>query len=257
MSPQMPGGMPPAPPKSSGAKVILWIVGVFAALVIFVIVALAGLGFFFMHKAKQAGLDPELIRKNPGLAAAKMVVMNNPQLQVVSSNDNTGTMVVREKKSGKTTTLKFDAAKKTMVVIDDQGKQASITADTDSGTLVMKGDDGTVKIGANANSAPGWVPVYPGVSPQNTMSVEEKGKQSGTYVFASKDSPDKIMSYYSEQLTSAGMKLTTTTAGSDGGVISANQDGDARTVLVTVSSDTEGTHVSVTYGQKKDGKSEL
>ncbi|HWG86884.1 MAG TPA: hypothetical protein VN679_03805 [Candidatus Acidoferrales bacterium] len=257
MSPQMPGGMPPAPPKSSGAKVILWIVGVFAALVIFVIVALAGLGFFFMHKAKQAGLDPELIRKNPGLAAAKMVVMNNPQLQVVSSNDNTGTMVVREKKSGKTTTLKFDAAKKTMVVIDDQGKQASITADTDSGTLVMKGDDGTVKIGANANSAPGWVPVYPGVSPQNTMSVEEKGKQSGTYVFASKDSPDKIMSYYSEQLTSAGMKLTTTTAGSDGGVISANQDGDARTVLVTVSSDTEGTHVSVTYGQKKDGKGEL
>src|ERR1041385_8293333 len=77
LSPQMPGGMPPAPPKSSGVKVILWIVGVFVALIIFVIVAMAGLGFFFLHKAKQAGLDPELIRKNPGLAAAKMVGMNN------------------------------------------------------------------------------------------------------------------------------------------------------------------------------------
>jgi hypothetical protein len=186
-----------------------------------------------------------------------MVVMNNPQLQVVSSNDNTGTMVVRDKKNGKTTTLKFDAAKKTMVVIDDQGKQASITADTNSGTVELKGEDGTVKIGANANSAPGWVPVYPGASPQNTMSVDDKDKQSGTYVFASKDSPDKIMSYYSQQLTAAGMKLTTTTTGSEGGVISANHDGDARTVLVTVSPDSEGTHVSVTYSQKKDAKGEL
>jgi hypothetical protein len=257
LSPQMPGGMPPAPPKSSGVKVILWIVGVLVALIVFVIVAMAGLGFFFLHKAKQAGLDPELIRKNPGLAAAKMVVMNNPELQVVSSNDNTGTMVVRDKRNGKTTTLKFDTARKTMVVIDEQGKQASITADADSGTIVMKGEDGTVKIGAKANSAPGWVPVYPGASPQNTMSVDEKGKQSGTYVFISKDSPEKIMSYYSEQLTSAGMKLTTT-SGSEGGVISANQDSDARSVLVTVSSDSEGTHVSVTYGQNnKDGKGEL
>ena len=257
MSPQVPGGMPPAPPKSSGVKVILWIVGVFVALIIFVIVAMAGLGFFFLHKAKQAGLDPELIRKNPGLAAAKMVVMHNPELQVVSSNDATGTMVVRDKKNGKSTTLKFDAAKKTMVVIDDQGKQASITADTNSGTLVMKGEDGTVKIGANANSAPAWVPVYPGASPQNTMSVDEKGKQSGTYVFASKDSSEKILSFYSEQLTSAGLKLTTTTTGNDGGVISASQDGDARTVLVAVSSDSEGTHVSVTYSQKQEGKGDL
>lgn len=89
------------------------------------------------------------------------------------------------------------------------------------------------------------------------MSVDEKNKQSGTYIFASKDSPDKILSYYSQQLTSAGMKITTTTSGSDGGVINASQDGGARNVLVTVSSDSEGTHVSVTYSQNKDAKGEL
>jgi hypothetical protein len=255
MSPQTPGAVPPAPPqKSSGAKVVLWIVGGFAALVFLVIVAIAGLGFFMMHKAKQAGLDPELLKKNPALAMAKMAVTANPDVQMISSNDSAGTMMVRDKKTGKVTTLKFDPAKKSMVITDDQGKQAKITADTSSGTLEMQGPEGTVKIGANADKAPSWVPVYPGASTQSTMSVKDKDKQSGTYVFVSKDEPAKILDYYAAQLASAGMKLTRTTTtgqdGSSGGIVAAEDESGGRSVLVTVSGESDATHVSVTFDEK-------
>ena len=33
---------------------------------------------FVVNKAKQAGLDPDLIKKNPALAAAKLAVAANP-----------------------------------------------------------------------------------------------------------------------------------------------------------------------------------
>jgi hypothetical protein len=246
--------MPPAPPKSSGAKILLWIVGGFAALVILVIVAVAGLGFYVVHKAKQAGIDPELMKKNPALAAAKMAVTASPNVQMVASDDSAGTMVVRDKKTGKVTTLKFDAAKKSMVVIDDQGKEARITADTNAGTLQIQSADTSMKIGRNADQAPSWVPLYPGVAAQNTMSLNEKGRQSGTLAFDSKDSPEKVMSFYAEQLTSAGMKVTRTTAsgnGTNGGMVTGSQDNDARTVLVTVSGENEGAKVSVTYSEKQ------
>jgi hypothetical protein len=246
--------MPPAPAKSSGAKILLWIIGGFAALVILVIVAVAGLGFYVVHKARQAGMDPELMKKNPALAVAKMAVTANPDVQMISSDDSAGSMVVRDKKTGKVTTLKFDAAKKTMVVIDDQGKEARITADTNAGTLQIQSADSSMKIGGNADKAPPWVPVYPGVTAQSTMSIHEKGKQSGTFVFDSKDSPEKLMSFYADELTSAGMKVTRTTTsgnGSSGGMVAGSQDNDARSVVVTVSGESDGTKVSVTYSEKQ------
>jgi hypothetical protein len=252
MSPQAPGGMPPAPPKSSGVKILLWIIGGFAALVLLIIVAVAGLGFYMMHKAKQAGLDPELMKKNPALAVAKMAVTANPDVQMVSSNDSAGTMVVRDKKTGKVTTLRFDSAKKSMVVIDDQGKQARITAN--AGTLEVQSADGSMKLGANADKAPSWVPVYPDATPQSTMSMNEKGKQSGTFVFVSKDSPEKVLNYYADQLTSAGMKVTRTTTTSDGnsgGIVTAAKDTDSRTVVVTVSGESDGTKASVTFSDQQ------
>ena len=91
-SPQPPAGGPPAaPPASGGAgKIILWIVGIFAGLVVLVIVAAAAVGFFVIHKAKQAGLDPELMKKNPVLAAVKFSVAANPDVELVSSNDSLG-----------------------------------------------------------------------------------------------------------------------------------------------------------------------
>src|SRR5262245_37963053 len=93
-TPQPPAGGPPtAPPaKGGGGKVILWILGIFASIVVLVIVVVI-VGFLFVaHKVKQAA-------SNPVMTAAKFMVAANPDLETVSSDDNT--IVVHDRKTGK------------------------------------------------------------------------------------------------------------------------------------------------------------
>src|SRR5437016_12962452 len=126
VTPQPPaGGLPAGQPAKSG-KVLFWIIGGILAFVFFCVLAIGAVFFFIAHKVKQAGLDPELLRKNPGMAMAKLFVSAHPDVTLVSSNESTGTIVIRDKKDGKITTLKFDPQKNTMVVIDDKGNQAAI-----------------------------------------------------------------------------------------------------------------------------------
>jgi hypothetical protein len=276
-SPQPSAGAPAAPPSSgSGLKVFLWILGIFAAFVVLIVVAVAGLGFFAYHKAKQAGLDSDLMRKNPGLAAAKMLVTANPDTELISSNDDAGTIVVKDKKTGKVVTMKFDPEKKSMVVTDENGKTASMQIDTNKGALVVTDDQGktatisgngqsgtvqvngadgsTVKMGANADKPPAWVPVYPGSSPQSTFSAASATEQSGTYTFVAADRPDKILSYYEGALKAGGMRTSntlSTTNGKVSGFVSGSADGDKRSVMVTVSGETDGSHVGVVFSSKQ------
>ena len=46
-------------------------------------IALVGGGILLVHKAKQAGFDAELMRNNPGLATAKLLVATNPRLDTI------------------------------------------------------------------------------------------------------------------------------------------------------------------------------
>ena len=104
-NPPTPGGTAPAPlpapQKSSGVTILLWVVGIIVGLTLLSFGSCAVIGFYAMHKVKQAGFDSELMKKNPGYAAAKMAVTMNPDTEIVSSNDSAGTIVVRDKKTGK------------------------------------------------------------------------------------------------------------------------------------------------------------
>lgn len=274
-SPQTPGGGPPAAPpvKGGGGKALLWIFGGCATIVVLGILVVAGVFFFAMHKAKQAGLDPDLMKKNPVLALAKMGVAGNPDLEMLSSNDDAGTIVVRDKKTGKVATLKFDPEKKSMEVLDENGKATTMRFDSTKNSLVVTDDkgktatitadnsglqvnsaDGSFKMGAGADKAPDWVPVYPGAAPQATYSASSTTEQTGSYAIETKDSVDKVMSYYAGQLKSAGFNVTNTTTNSNGktaGMVSGTSEGDKRTVLVMVGSEDTGTKVSVTFHSKK------
>jgi hypothetical protein len=255
--------------------VLLWILGGCATIVVLGTLAVGGVIWYGVHKAKQAGLDPELIKKNPVLAAAKLSVAANPDTEMVSSDDSSGTIVVRDKKTGKVSTMKVDPDSKTMtvtdengktvtmkldpnnnrlVLTDDKGKTATITADAQAGNVEIKGPDGNFKMGSSADKAPSWVPVYPGASTQNVFSASSNGEQTGTYAFTTKDAPDRILSFYDSQLKSGGFKTsntTNTTNGKVSGMVTGTADNDKRTVLVVVGSEDDGTKVSVTFGTKQ------
>ena len=247
------------PSRSEGARksrrpnIVLRIIGWIATLILIAIISMAGLGFYWLHKAKETGLNPYLIKKNRDLAAAELAVLRGGDMRVVSTNDTAETMVVRDNKTGKTITLKFDRGTKSMVETGEHAKQPAIAATATPSATETKAPDATAEP-ANPATPPSWVPVYPGASLQNPLSADDNQKQSGSYTFVSADPPDKVTSYYSQQLTSAGMKLTQMDAGNDGnikGVLSATQDSNGRSVQVTVSTATDGTHVSLKYEQKR------
>lgn len=274
-SPQpTPGAPAPAPAKSgSGGKVLLWIFGGCLAVVVLGIIAFAAVSFFVVHKVKQVS---ELAQKNPVLAAAKIMVAANPDLETVSSDDDTGTIVVHDRKTGKNSTMRVDSEKKIMVITDpdgktvtmkldpnnnrlvftdDKGKTATITGDQQAGSLqISSSDGGNLKLGTGADKAPDWVPSYPGATPTGAFSASNDQGDSGSFAFTTGDSVDKVMSFYGDNLKSAGLKVSNTTInsnGKSGGIVSASSEGDKRTVMVTLSAETDGTHVGVTYSAKK------
>src|SRR5215468_5193572 len=57
---------------------IVWILVAVAGVFVLGIVGVVGTTFFVVHKAKQAGLDTDLMSRNPGLAIAKMATAFNP-----------------------------------------------------------------------------------------------------------------------------------------------------------------------------------
>jgi uncharacterized protein YmfQ (DUF2313 family) len=258
MSSSVPPAFPPpnqAPlPPGKKPNILIWILGGLVVVMIG-ITAMCGLGgYFLMRKAKNAGFDTELLSKNPAYAAAKMAATMSPDVETISSNDNNGTMVVRDKKTGKTMTLKFDPDKKTMVVTDENGQEAkiSVSGDGDKGVLEVQSQDGTMKFGSSAsNQMPAWVPVYPGSSPQGTFSSQTKEGDQRTFAFKTKDAPAKVMSYYQDQLKSAGFSITLTTSGEQGGMVMAEDGGKTRTLMLTTSGSGDGTDVSVTAIDKK------
>src|SRR5262249_27346091 len=277
VSPQPPAGGAPAAPaaKSSGVKIFLWILGIFAGLTVLAIVGFMALGFFLYHKVKQAGLDPELMKKNPVLAVAKLSVATNPDTEMISSDDSSGTIIVRDKKTGKTSTMKVDPDAQTMtvtdeqgktvtmkldtrtnrlVISDDKGKTATITANAQAGNMEIKTDDGgNVKIGTNADKPPHWVPVYPSADVKPALSISTNGEQSASYTFTTKDAVDKVLSYYESNMKSSGMKTSNTISNSNGkvaGWTSGKSDDDKRTVLVTATTEDDGAHVNVTFTSK-------
>lgn len=257
-----PSNPPPRDPFASQAplppgkkpNILLWILGGFVILMLGV-TAMCGLGgYFLMRKAKQAGFDSSLIGSNPAYAAAKLAATMNPETETVSTDDSSGTITVRDKKSGKTTTLKFDPDKKTMVVTDENGKESTVRLNTDGdkGAVEIQSADGTMKFGATgSNQMPSWVPVYPGSAPQGTFSSQSKEGNQSTFAFKTKDAPAKVISYYQDQLKSGGFTINMTTNTPEGGMVMAEGAGKTRSVMLTVGSSSDVTDVSVTSIEKK------
>jgi hypothetical protein len=241
-----PQGQPPVPKKTS---VWVWILGGIVLFFFAITVTCGIIAYMGMRMIKQAGFDSELMKNNPGLAMAKMVTAMNKDYETVSTNDRTGTIVVREKSTGKVMTMKFDPATKQMVVTTDDGKQAKVTIDSNG--VSAQSADGTVKFGsATGNDVPSWVPVYPGSSPQGTMSSTSAEGSQNTFTFKSKDPSTKIISYYSDQLKTLGFTINMTTT-TEGGMVQATDDAKKHTISVIVGSSSDGTETAITAIEKK------
>jgi hypothetical protein len=194
-----------------------------------------------VHKVKQAGFDPELMTRNPGLAISKMVVAANPDVKVLNTDDRAGTITIRDSKTGEVMTLSFDDVKSgkfKMSVTDQNGKT------------------GSMEIGAGTGKTPSWVVVYPGAKAEGNFTAradDGSGKGSGGVVtFSTSDAPSKVIEFYSEKIPGMGMKVISTTTTPDGGMIIAQGEDEKRSMQIIVGkgSGNDRTTLGITFGEK-------
>ena len=228
--------LPPGKPKTNP---MVWIIAAIVGVFVLVGILFLGTGLFVAYKVKNAGFDSRLAEKNPALAAAKVMAALNPNVEVVKVDEDRGLLTVRDKKTGKTITMDAEGVK--------------------NGKLTFSDDSTNEKFSFGADSAaklPAWLPSYPGSKPEGTFSMSGSDaadrSEGGAAHFKTSDAGAKVLTFYQQNLKNAGFKITSTFSGdsgeSRGGILTAEDTAKRRTVMVTVSSTSEGTDVALTYG---------
>ena len=239
------GAPPPAafaPPLPVGEKKkaspFVWILGGCGVLVVLGLIGFAVTGYFVAKKVKDSGFDTALMQKNPALAAAKMAVALNPDVEVVSTDEDKGILTIKEKKTGKTITMNAEDIKNGKISFSDES----------TGEKVTLGVDKEAKL-------PDWVPSYPDSKPEGSFSATSGEGEGGMVHFKTPDAGPKVLAFYQDALKKAGYKITATMAGSpgdgSGGMVAAENAATKKSVMVTLSASSEGTDVAITYGSKK------
>jgi len=182
-----PTAAPAAPRKTSP---IVWILLGLGVMVVLFIGAITVGGIFVVHKARQAGLDPALWERNPGIAVTKMLAAANPDAEIVSLDEHGGIVVVRDRKTGKTIRMNFADIKRGRMSFDSDEGRVSLTAAA----------DGSMQL-------PAWLPAYSGAREAGGISASGGNGDSGTYGFQTADPPAAVVSFYEAALKKAGFEI--------------------------------------------------
>ena len=233
----------PAPSQQRMNPLVIILLVVFGLFALGAIAVVGG-GLFVAHKIHQAA-------GNPGLAAAKILAATNPDVDVISTDDDRGTITIRDRKNGKTVTLSFDDIKNGRLRLEADGKQVNIDARADgvNGGVVVKTSDGeSMKFGAVGEKLPAWIPTYPGTPATQASTVSHTGKEdAGAASFEMKQPVSKLSEYYYDALNKAGFKATKAMSSEQMAVIQGNDEGDRRTVVFTITGTADGANVNVSY----------
>jgi hypothetical protein len=203
-----------------------------------VIAVVAG-GLFIAKKAGD-------LAANPGLAAVKLMVAANPEIELVSADDANGVVTIREKKTGKTISVNFDQIRNGRIDFEGDGQKVSMQADTKGNAVVLSAPGGAVRLGEGAK-LPDWLPVYPGATAQSIGTQSSEAQESGMVVLTTSDPPKKVIEFYQGALNRAG--ITGATSGT--GIVSGQTPDRKRSVQVTVTTTEGKTTAGVTYASKK------
>jgi hypothetical protein len=248
------------PPQQQKSGVLKWVLLGCGSFVILGIVVTCLFVWWGWNKAKQAGLDPELLQKKPALAVAKMAVANDSDVEVISSDDVKGTLTIRDKKTGKILTLDVDEADKGKVVFrGEDGEEVVLGAKgqgpTGTGAIEVKTKEGTATISAGSTAdLPSWLPPYPGAAIQSNLTARGGDGHGGTIGFGTSDSPETVTHFYEKALKDAGLKVETNSLSAIGKVgftsVTAEDDGKKRTAVIQITKVDTGTQVTVVFSSK-------
>lgn len=243
-------------PAKKGVPVWAWVgIGCAALVMVVLIVVMVG-GFFVARKVKDVAADFE---ENPALATARMIVKLNPEFEEVSTDEEAGTMTIRNTKTGEEITVNFeDIEEGRFSFTTDEGE---ITVDASeakrSGSIKVTGDDGAVVFstgGAVSEDVPSWVPVYPGSEPTSRHTMRTDEEQTGGFELETSASVKEALEFYRAALEGEGYEVsvnTFTQDESEGGMVNGSLGEKGRNVVAIFSSEGGGpTKIVISYSER-------
>jgi hypothetical protein len=242
--------------KKKGLSTLAWIGIGCGTFVVLVSVVLIVVGLVAARKLKNVAGDLDF-EKNPEMAAARLIVRMNPELEEVAVDEQAGTLTVRHKDSGETVTVSIDDLKagRLRFTTDEGEVSVDATGSMEDGTIsVSKGDETwKLKTGVEIGSElPPWVPVYPGVEASSPHVVESEGKTSGGLQLTVADGVDAVADFYRSKLEADGfsVRVNEFEAGeaATGAVVNGSDAAGKRSVTAMIRRDDDGvTNVVVSF----------
>jgi hypothetical protein len=198
------------------------------------------------------------MQKNPAMAVAKMMAAINPDIEVLSVDEATETIKVRDKKTGKVMSVNLADAKKGKITFeDDKSGKVEIQAqgEGDKVGIEIKGAEGSLSIGANAGKLPDWLPAYPNAESTGNFGINAKEGKAASLTFKTKDPVEEVVSFYEEALKGQGMEVerSSSSAAGLGPAVSlvAKDSGSQRTATITIGRQADVTTVILLFESKK------
>ncbi|MCP3962032.1 MAG: hypothetical protein GY719_29675 [bacterium] len=268
------GAPPPVPgnaPAKKGMSPWAWVGIGCAGIVVITVVGFMALGFFAVKKGKEmveettgSGSFEEFVQDmqdNPAKTAAETMIRLNPELELVSTDDDAGTITFTNTKTGEEATLNFeDIAEGRFSMTTDEGEysiDASNTVDGGEGGVTFSGPEGETRFGASADlkDVPNWVPAYPGATDtQSTLHSTTADAVMGAFTSKSTDDAQTVFDHFKKYFQDEGYTIgsESMTKTGDGSFGNINGDlGDGRTVNVVIIENSGESQVTINYNQKK------
>ena len=251
---QTEGGAPIEPTKSEkkGIGTLAWVAIGCGVLILIAFVFMSAGTWFAAKKIKEVSGD---FQENPAKAAAELMVKMNPDLELVESDEDEGTITVRQKSSGETATFDYSQIQEGKLAFEAGGEEFSVdvTGDEDAGVFTLKTDEGEARIGAFASEElPEWIPLYPGASePKSTYAASTAETVSGLVSIRTSDDVDAVLEFYRSELEAAGYEVEVSTlsggGGGQAGAVNGRNQETGSTVNATASRDGEETLITIQY----------
>jgi len=249
-APPPPPGAPTQPPAKKGLGPLGWVLIGCGGIILIGFLALGSVTWFAKKKIDQ-------FAENPTFNAAKLAVRMNPELELVSSDEKTSTLTIKNKKTGEVTTISAEDAKEGRWTVETKEGKTVFDGSSKDGTLKVetsKGETATFGTGS-AQNLPSWLPSYPGGSVQGTYDTTNAEGRTAAFTVTTKDAVTQVLDYYAARLKEAGLKVDKNTFSTNdqasGGTITATSEDQKRTANVMVSASGEETSAVVTFQEKK------
>ena len=225
---------PPQPPQvqapKKGLHPLAWVgIGCGGLLLLGII---AGAFLFGAVKRKYDEAVKEFA-ENPEKMVAEQVVSMNPDLEMLSEDDEAGEMTIRNSATGEETTITY--------------------RDLAEGKLTVKGKDGSVtQLGsAEISSVPAWVPVYPTMdNPVLPFHQDKAGEIHGLLSFTTSDAPDDVIAFYEGGMSSASQSSSSVNVGDLERASKTFRDGKKKLSISTQRASGKPTQVQVGYEER-------